>query len=100
MRKLTLDLDAIQVDSFTTDAAPADRGTVVGAQQKKTLGPDCVVIDHGWYTLQPTCTTHGDSHALECTSVASCLGCPYTAVKTCQCTFPALCGPNPHTDPH
>lgn len=99
MRKLTLDLDAIQVDSFATDAAPADRGTVQ-AHREKTISPDCPV-NHGIFTLQPTCTLTGHSQALECTSVESCLGCPYTLFKTCQCTFPAQCVPNTHTnDPH
>lgn len=39
MKKLALSLDELAVDSFATDAAAADEGTVLG--QEATRGPSC-----------------------------------------------------------
>lgn len=53
MKKLTLDLDALMVDSFPTIGEQGSRGTVMGADGS-TLPPYCVTF---------TC---GDSHIRPC----------------------------------
>jgi hypothetical protein len=56
MRKLSLELDALTVDSFATDAAPAARGTV---QANEAL------VDTGVYSCWATCRCPSH-HNTEC----------------------------------
>ena len=54
MKKLTLDVDALQVESFHPADERPTRGTVVGAESGSTLPPYCISF---------TC---GDSHIRPC----------------------------------
>lgn len=64
MKKLTLTLDDLQVDSFHTSAGPREEGTVYGEQQ-------C--------TCQTACTCPG------------CPTCAETCPNTCNATCPWTC---------
>lgn len=72
MKKLTLDVEALQVQSFATGAdQDVEFGTVHGAEKKKT-GPqdtNCSAID--------ACAS-----ALGCTMLETCFGCEET--NTCE----------------
>jgi hypothetical protein len=54
MKKLTLDIEALDVESFHPAAEQASRGTVVGADAGSTIPPYCISV---------TC---GDSHVRAC----------------------------------
>ena len=47
MKKLTLDLDALKVDSFQPADAQSVRGTVIGADAFLTGPANCVTISCG-----------------------------------------------------
>lgn len=54
MKKLMLDLEALQVESFTTDGARRDgRGTVRAAEATPTLPPYCVTFTCGDSQIRP-----------------------------------------------
>ncbi len=57
MRKIQLNLDTLSVDSFGTDAAPAEQGTVV-AHQKATFNGCGTEIDR--CPSARGCTSFGD----------------------------------------
>lgn len=53
MKKLTLDLEALEVESFRTSDPRLPRGTVVGADGTATLPPYCVTFTCGDSQLRP-----------------------------------------------
>ena len=56
MRKLTLDLDELAVESFAADAAPAEGGTVHGQEFAPTNAHSCLRTACCPDTFQATCT--------------------------------------------
>jgi hypothetical protein len=53
MKKLTLDLDSLKVDSFQPADAQQGRGTVMGAAAMFTNPDNCVTISCGNSEQQP-----------------------------------------------
>ena len=53
MKKLTLNLESLAVESFTAAEQTAARGTVVGAEAMMTRPGDCVTISCGNSEVQP-----------------------------------------------
>ncbi|HEX2210736.1 MAG TPA: hypothetical protein VHG93_23845 [Longimicrobium sp.] len=53
MKKLTLNLESLAVESFTAAGQPAARGTVVGAEAVMTGPQNCVTISCGNSEVQP-----------------------------------------------
>lgn len=82
MRKLTLDLDAIQVESFATNPATAARGTVDG-QQRQTYGCETWTCPAPTQDTcdQPTCDASCNGG---CGTGATCVSCVQTCDATCQ----------------
>ena len=97
MRKLKLDLDAIQVESFTTHAGQAPRGTVDG-QQRQTYGcptwtcppPTQDTCDQA--TCDYSCNGGCGTGATCYSCVQSCAGTCDSCVVTCDATCAWTCG--------
>ena len=53
MKKLTLNLEALEVESFAPAGSSASRGTVVGADATRTLPPYCVTFTCGDSGIRP-----------------------------------------------
>ena len=53
MKKLTLNLEALEVESFHAAKPQASRGTVIGAEAMMTRPGDCVTISCGNSEVQP-----------------------------------------------
>lgn len=53
MKKLTLDVEALQVESFSTAAPHASRGTVIAADGGSTLPPYCISFTCGDSQIRP-----------------------------------------------
>jgi hypothetical protein len=53
MKKLTLNLESLVVESFEAAAQPASRGTVIGAEAMMTSPANCVTISCGNSEVQP-----------------------------------------------
>jgi hypothetical protein len=53
MKKLTLNLDSLAVESFEAAQQPAGRGTVVGAEAVLTGPANCVTVSCGNSEVQP-----------------------------------------------
>ena len=53
MRKLTLDVETLEVESFRTDARQPSRGTVLGADGAMTVAPYCVTFTCGDSQIRP-----------------------------------------------
>lgn len=91
MRKLSLDLDAIQVESFVVTAGSAARGTV-GAQQRQTFGCET------WTCPPPTQDSCVDTCAYSCNgncgggTGATCYSCVQTCNASCE-SCAATCDP-------
>lgn len=96
MRKLTLDLDSLSVQSFeTTVPDGAGRGTVLG---RAVAGPDntrdcsmdpaCVLTDQA--SCKGTCYNHESCYDTCLGSCPSC--CIASCYGTCQLTCQAACG--------
>ncbi|HEX5724142.1 MAG TPA: hypothetical protein VFX98_01680 [Longimicrobiaceae bacterium] len=97
MKKLTLDLNALAVQSFATDEAGVPvLGTVHGRQKGNTglQDPDCSAVDacpsaRGCSEIaecRPTQGTNCPSAALECPTSRGCTkgpGCDQSAVDAC-----------------
>ena len=87
MKKLTLNLDSLEVQSFVTDEKRSERGTVRGEQQPCTCYTQCTCP--GCPTCAGTCPAD-PSCADTCGDTCddwSCLGtCPITCHETCQRT--------------
>lgn len=104
MRKLTLDVDSLVVQSFQTTAADGGRGTVLGQGVVPQQTPDCqspLCIPSEWHTCPETCreSCYGSCESCEsCNScIASChVSCGGTCEDSCGGTCP-LC--IPPTDP-
>lgn len=106
MRKLTLDVDSLVVQSFQTTTPDGGRGTVLG---QGVVGPqrtpDCqsplCILTEG-YSCEGTC---GDSCQETCyNSCQSCNSCIATCYQSCGGTCEASCGGTcpfciPPTDP-
>lgn len=78
MRKLSLNLDEIQVESFATQSANAARGTVNAQQGRETW--TCTAA--GQFTCDHTC----DDATCDCpapTNYVSCVSCVQTCGATC-----------------
>ena len=71
MRKLRLDLDAVQVETFVTHAAAAGKGTVDARQGRETFG------------CPPPTDTCGDTCACGPGTGYSCASCMVTCDGTC-----------------
>lgn len=78
MRKLTLDLDAIQVESFSTNAAAAGRGTVDARQGRETW--TCTAAPQ--FTCDATCPDTC-ANTCNCGSNVTCVSCMHTCDGTC-----------------
>ncbi|HEX6371943.1 MAG TPA: hypothetical protein VF006_23670 [Longimicrobium sp.] len=94
MRKLTLRLDDLAVEGFSTTPAPRDRGTVRGEQACTCYGPTCegscydeTCADTCWFTCMNTCMdTCDDWTCLETCGFSNCeTRCG--AAGTCRCPF-------------
>jgi hypothetical protein len=96
MRKLTLDLDAIRVESFSTQPQPATRGTVDAKQQgRETFGCTLACTQPGENTCDPSCagscTCPGPSQWNTCfTCDITCAGTTCNGALTCG-TCQATC---------
>jgi len=78
MRKLRLDLDELNVESFETDAKPAENGTVFGEQQPCTCYTACTC---------PGCPTCGScENTCGGASCGSCYPCESRDYYTCGAT--------------
>lgn len=53
MKKLTLNLDSLKVESFEAAAQATSRGTVIGAEAVMTGPANCVTISCGNSEVQP-----------------------------------------------
>lgn len=53
MKKLTLDIEALDVESFHPAGEQASRGTVVGADAGSTLPPYCISFTCGDSQIRP-----------------------------------------------
>jgi hypothetical protein len=89
MRKLKLDVDALQVESFEAHP-PAARGGTVHGQVQDVDPEDSTDCDGaGWGSLFGTCNN--------CPTVGTCIGptycCPPTWRPTCHETCPVSCLP-------
>lgn len=104
MRKLTLNVDSLVVQSFQTTAPEAGRGTVHGQAAAQTPGcsyDGCVPTAH--YSCDPTCPETCFETCDTChTCMGSCPSCCWmtecndTCKDTCQATCPWCVEP---TDP-
>lgn len=89
MKKMKLDLDALAVESFETDATQG-RGTVLGAaeaavgQVQPATYPNCSAIDACPSAWQ--CTPNGTCYGATCGQDS----CVKTCAATCQ-SCPSLC---------
>jgi hypothetical protein len=76
MRKLSLDLDDLEVESFSAEDTPAERGTVVGQNAQGTVQLDCTVICWGTQLCTTGCYTWWLSCGGTCFDVSECGSCP------------------------
>ena len=89
MKKLSLTLDALQVESFDTTAVRAEKGTVFGEQctcYTVCTCPGCYTCDA---TCPATCPYTCDDASCVGTCPSDCDFCP-SEWDTCR---PRLCGP-------
>lgn len=90
MNKLRLDLDALQVDSFQTASMSYWEGTVNGAQDKVSAGPNTQC--GGVQTCGDGCPVSAGG-ATQCGGVQTCgEGCRPTAGGATQCGGVQTCG--------
>lgn len=84
MRKLTLDVESLVVQSFQTTAPEAGPGTVHGLAAVPDRTPGCespLCIPSEWHTCPDTCK---ESCYGSCESCHSCIAsCHYTCPQTC-----------------
>jgi hypothetical protein len=84
MKKLKLDLDALQVETFEAERTPKPRGTVPAHASSG-----------GGYLCANQCVALPSQHcsAWECNSIVGCMSneytCNCTIVNSCACTGPA-----------
>ncbi|HEY0020626.1 MAG TPA: hypothetical protein VGC13_30280 [Longimicrobium sp.] len=91
MRKLRLDVEAVQVESFTTQAAAAGRGTVEAQQGRETFGCPAPTQD----TCVGTCGCGGGTLDVTCASCDITCGatCWDPTCDTCMATCNYATGP-------
>jgi hypothetical protein len=89
MRKLKLDVDALQVDSFVALPDAAEGGTVHGHFENDPGSTDCDEGTGGWWSLFGTCNG--------CPTQGTCIGptycCQPTWRETCPYSCPLSCKP-------
>ena len=95
MSKLRLQLDDLQVESFGTTPAEAERGTVLGEQQctcpTACTCPGCDTCDA---TCPQTCRyTCDDSECIASCVGETCVGNVHTCWDSCGHTCNGTCGP-------
>lgn len=91
MRKLTLDLDAIQVESFSTHAAGVVRGTVDARQGRETFTCPAPTADPTCPNTCP-CNPSADITCVSC--MVTCNGtCWDPTCDTCMLTCNQATGP-------
>lgn len=83
MKKLSLQLDALSVESFETHVVPEQRGTVMGHTQYQWMCTADVSCDYGCDTINYSCPT-----ARNCPSDTCRVGCGPTYY---QATCPPDC---------
>jgi hypothetical protein len=79
MKKLTLSLDALEVQSFATASHAPDRGTVRGEQQLCTCPTACTC---------PGCPTCAETCPETCVNTCD----DYSCLDSCQFTCAETCG--------
>ena len=90
MKKLRLDLDALEVDSFQTSSLDYWEGTVHGAQDKLSAGENTQC--GGVHTCGEGCAITAGG-ATKCGGIQTCgAGCPPTAGGATQCGGVQTCG--------
>lgn len=83
-RKLKLDLDALEVESFDADGARGARGTVRGHLTYTCWGTGHVQTEwpcSGYATCEAVCTAYCEPQTVPCTIRA--LNCPPPSAQTC-----------------
>jgi hypothetical protein len=89
MRKLKLDLDSLEVESFAPSEASEPTGTVQGRFDQDPGSTDCDDGTGGWFSLFGTCNG--------CPTQGTCIGptycCQPTWRPTCPFTCPFSCYP-------
>lgn len=88
MRKLKLDLDDLEVESFTTSPKEARGGTVVGYETRIACGVETVDYPK---SCDGVCTSYYCTDEDSC-SPTWCVECGYTNQVTCPGTCWATCG--------
>jgi hypothetical protein len=87
MRKLKLDVDALEVESFVPQSHAAEGGTVHGQRGPYNQDWGSTVCDGPAFSLFGTC--------INCPTVGTCIGptycCPPSWRPTCSC-LPEECG--------
>ncbi|HEX6750247.1 MAG TPA: hypothetical protein VF092_23340 [Longimicrobium sp.] len=85
MRKIRLDVDQLQVTSFTTQAAEKEKGTVHGHAETLGAGETCIG-NTCWDSCDGVCGTYycvpTDGNSCQ---QATCI------IYSCQCTFTCRC---------
>lgn len=85
MKKLTLDLDALRVESFDTDRARDERGTVRGNAVTLDENPTCDGGNTCWDSCDGVCGTY------YCVTLDASCGQNHSCVWTCGCTHYVTC---------
>ena len=83
MRKITLDVEDLQVESFATDAAEGKQGTVEG--REFTVGIQCQTANTGRADC-PGCQVSGAATCVWCQpDTGTCQDCSWTNGDGAQC---------------
>jgi hypothetical protein len=83
MRKISLDLEDLQVESFTTDGADGNEGTVHA--REFTVGAECPTVQSGRPNC-PGCHDSGNASCVWCQpDTATCQDCSWTNGDGAQC---------------
>jgi hypothetical protein len=93
MKKITLDLDSLQVESFVTSGGRSTSGTVAAHESARTDDAACWAGTYGGYSCDTTCqqiecTSKTDDHSLNGTCQNTC----HTCVNTCATCAADFCG--------
>ncbi|MET0396458.1 MAG: pinensin family lanthipeptide [Longimicrobiaceae bacterium] len=91
MRKLKLDLDDLEVESFVTTPAVAKGGTVLGYATRIACGVETVDFPQ---SCDGVCTSYycTDEYSCAYTGCGDCTQVPTNAFYTCPQTCAASCG--------
>ena len=88
MKKLTLSLDDLRVDSFRVNATPTHRGTVVGAE---VFNRDPGTGDCSYLAYDP-CTGGGTTVNYDCETYVATCPMQYSCRDSCGCSGVPTCG--------